>query len=1586
MASMGAVFAVDAADSIAGEQWLLNRGSGGQVLKAKYGSVARAEIRNRVGLVTPSASGNTASVPDAANLRISGPLEICGRYEGSTRPAATGYLSLKSSDGTYANRWYGAALLNSGQLGLYCRDSVSASRDSFSSSALPSSLTAFWWKVTVNPATGVANFYYATDGPDEPTSWTDLGSFAGTPFTGGTILTGSGGDVRGHHLLDGVQKRLIIRNGIGGTTILDIDFTGQPDLTTSFTCSTGQTVTVSAANAVDTNDPSLLTWRGENYVFLPGLSGNNITVPDSTPLRLAGTDLEIVARYSFADHTPGGTVTLLDKYSGVSGGYIVQILSDGRPLLVWGDGAAQQSSSAVNPGFTDGVTYWLRVRLDINNGGGGSTFTVDWAPDSVTEPTSWNALSVTHGAGVTQIGSAGGGMTIGPNVQTSSAFKRIIVRSSFGGTPVLDIDFTQNYDQYSFVCTSGQTVTINRAASGRRSVMVIRPTWLFGSDDYLEVADNALLNAGPSQDLTVLAAYRIFDPPANYGRIVTKSDTGGDGWELSNYTTTKDMVGTIADVADADVIYPYFANSGPAFGTMAVAAVVIDRTAAVGKLWTNGGFVGSTPLGGVGDTSSAAPMRIGTMNTGGAALSGEVFAVGVFRRSLLSSEVEQVAALFNDSIPPSNSVAPSITPATMPMYGMATCSTGSWLRNPSSYAYQWQSSSSADGPWSNISGETSSTMLVGISSGNYIRCAVTATNSFGSTIAYSGSKVITSTVVNPVESLGAVFSIDAANSVVGEQWALNRGVTGNAMVARYGSVGRAEIRNGVGLVCPGVGGNYASAPLSSPTDIEIVFRVINPATVNAGYPIGNFGANLSFGLFTDATKYFGVVVKDGVGANTIPAVVGRGVVADNNQPVWVRVTRVSSTGQWTIQVQPDGPRPTSWGTVYTTPGTYPTGALTGVTEMRIGQGGNPFTGVVSHYAHALTIGGPFVVDVDFTAQANLASSFTANHQYGIKSGALVGINSSSTYASIPHAANLVAVGKDLVIEIDVQLPNWTTSTYDTGFVGKYATNGYLLDRIDTRLVFGVSGTNYVTTAHGMSDGQRARFRCTHITSTGQFLIEKSTNGGSSWSTLHSSTQSPGDAGTDGGHALRFGGSHIPRAFQGSMFYASVRIDGTLVAEFSPSNQPDNAQSWVASTGQTVTIAGATLPTIALTAANAVDTNDPLLLPFEGRNYTYFPGVIGGYIGLGHSAILASLSTLEFRVKVRFDATGSTQYIAGTDSTHFALTLQPTGQLNVYALNTSLVQIGDVNSSVVPGLTAGVDVWLRGKVTIATAQCEYWYSYDTTDNVIGVSWTSLTGGIGSNAGTTPLLSGSAATRFGCHSSGIAGYAGRLYVGQMICDGVVRAHVSCTSSAPTLVEGNQVNSGPTIFRPATGRKPAHVTRAIWLFGTDDYMEIVNNSLLNIGTEFDVLAVYRDWDTASNHYIVAKGDYQAGAFYTGGWQLRKANGTTNTYRFLVTDGATSLQAIDSTYTSVPGELVVHVGGRYSTQTIRTKFNSRAEAVYNGSPMPTFSGNTSAMTIGRQGTNLAYADMELMTVAVFTKRITDQQAAVITSYFGGS
>jgi TP901-1 family phage major tail protein len=93
------------------------------------------------------------------------------------------------------------------------------------------------------------------------------------------------------------------------------------------------------------------------------------------------------------------------------------------------------------------------------------------------------------------------------------------------------------------------------------------------------------------------------------------------------------------------------------------------------------------------------------------------------------------------TIGPYNTVAPAIS-GTLSGTNTQTTTSGTWAGDATiSYAYQWQRGNSSDPnspSWANIASATATTYaLTGSDTGKYIRCRVTATNSVGSTIAYS---------------------------------------------------------------------------------------------------------------------------------------------------------------------------------------------------------------------------------------------------------------------------------------------------------------------------------------------------------------------------------------------------------------------------------------------------------------------------------------------------------------------------------------------------------------------------------------------------------------------------------------------------------------------------------------------------------------------------------------------------------------------------------------------------------------------------------------------------------------------------------
>ena len=93
------------------------------------------------------------------------------------------------------------------------------------------------------------------------------------------------------------------------------------------------------------------------------------------------------------------------------------------------------------------------------------------------------------------------------------------------------------------------------------------------------------------------------------------------------------------------------------------------------------------------------------------------------------------------TIGPYNTVLPAIT-GTLSGTNVQTTTNGTWAGDATiTFARQWQRGNAADGndpSWVNIASATGLTYtLTGSDTGKYIRCRVTATNSVGSTVAFS---------------------------------------------------------------------------------------------------------------------------------------------------------------------------------------------------------------------------------------------------------------------------------------------------------------------------------------------------------------------------------------------------------------------------------------------------------------------------------------------------------------------------------------------------------------------------------------------------------------------------------------------------------------------------------------------------------------------------------------------------------------------------------------------------------------------------------------------------------------------------------
>lgn len=389
----------------------------------------------------------------------------------------------------------------------------------------------------------------------------------------------------------------------------------------------------------DSNDPLFLDWNGRNYVYLPGLGSNNMSTPAVAALNITG-DIDVRAYLRLEDWTPGTICYPFLYWTSITGGYILYINTSGKLGFQWATGAANiGQESTVAPTLTDGSAYWIRATLDVNNGAGGYDLKFYTSTDGI----SWTQVGATvTGGATTVIGTQSAGAQICTNV--AGDVYRIVVMNGIAGTTVLDVDtsYLTTGAAATFIAATGQTITIARAGSGRQSCAVVSPVWLFGTDDYFEVADNALLDFTSSESLTLFAVQRQWAFATNDAIIAKKANTTAatQGWLLgSGSSTAAQSQGQIGD-GSAGVTA---VSASRASGVLSTLAVVRNVTADTLTSYMNG--TAGTPVSDTttGYLANSEVVRVGRLSGAGTEYSDmELVAIAVFRRALTAAEVSSL--------------------------------------------------------------------------------------------------------------------------------------------------------------------------------------------------------------------------------------------------------------------------------------------------------------------------------------------------------------------------------------------------------------------------------------------------------------------------------------------------------------------------------------------------------------------------------------------------------------------------------------------------------------------------------------------------------------------------------------------------------------------------------------------------------------------------------------------------------------------------------------------------------------------------------------------------------------------------------
>lgn len=400
-----------------------------------------------------------------------------------------------------------------------------------------------------------------------------------------------------------------------------------------------------STSGADSNDPlQLLPENGKPYLYLPGIAANYASAPDEAALDITD-DIDIRAEIAPTDWTPGAISVIAAKWeSSGQGSWIFRLTTGGLlNVVLSSDGSSftVNASSTAAVGVADGVVKHVRITAEIAAGAVTVTF---YTSD---DGSSWSQLGDTVAGIITAIFVSTASVEIGTQQAgtVSPLASRVYsaqVYDGIDGTKVLDIDFTDvaayNATRTSLTAVTGQTVTINRSTSGRKSSVVDRPLILFGTDDLLEIANHADLNFTLGQGMTIVAAFRKY---ADFGAAETLVAKKTDLVNTAGYALY--MTATVGAFRTGN---GSASNTGT--GTLPTAgepSVLVGRisVAKATEYFLNGSIAANPGVNTNGPAVNSAVLRIGRLSGAGTSyFEGELFAAAIFRRTLSVSEVRQL--------------------------------------------------------------------------------------------------------------------------------------------------------------------------------------------------------------------------------------------------------------------------------------------------------------------------------------------------------------------------------------------------------------------------------------------------------------------------------------------------------------------------------------------------------------------------------------------------------------------------------------------------------------------------------------------------------------------------------------------------------------------------------------------------------------------------------------------------------------------------------------------------------------------------------------------------------------------------------
>jgi len=399
----------------------------------------------------------------------------------------------------------------------------------------------------------------------------------------------------------------------------------------------------------DTNDPLRLQYLGYKDLYFTGVSGNYVTTPDSVALSIAG-NLDYRVRVSPDDRTPGATMSLGAKFQTAGQfSWTFWLQTDGTLRLnVAADGTTDgNAASTAAIGGTDGEYLWVRFTFEA---GSVKFWTVPgvFAPPATEDYVQLGSTRTMSG-GITSIFDSTSAFSLGVDLAgltrpLTARLSRSMMYNGIGGTLVADFDASKLTEPYAaYTDPQGNVWTLNRSASGRKLAVVDRDMLLFGTDDYLEVADSPLLNFGAGDSFTVVWVGRTYGSLSLQSRISKKSVIGGGaiGYLLRASSTPTSCV---FEAASATQYAGIVLSSSPTSGRASLLAgrrMAGVETSVIDSL--NGSASTATDPNVV--SANTDVLRIGRLSGAGTNYGDfEFFGAAIFRSALSADDLRRLAA------------------------------------------------------------------------------------------------------------------------------------------------------------------------------------------------------------------------------------------------------------------------------------------------------------------------------------------------------------------------------------------------------------------------------------------------------------------------------------------------------------------------------------------------------------------------------------------------------------------------------------------------------------------------------------------------------------------------------------------------------------------------------------------------------------------------------------------------------------------------------------------------------------------------------------------------------------------------------